>query len=59
MTLEEFKIKILGADIQNFSEEEVEGLFAITIPFSNFALKKYLDTKIDTKLVQGSGNVKL
>jgi hypothetical protein len=48
MTLEEFVKNILGNDVSEYSQSEIEGLYAIVFPFANFAMKKWNDKKVET-----------
>ena len=46
MTLEEFVRDIIGTDMDKLSKEEIEGLYIVVFPFSNFAMKKWQDEKL-------------
>lgn len=45
MTLEEFIKEILGADAQKLTQEEIEGLYVVSLPFANLSMKKWQDLK--------------
>lgn len=48
MTLEEFIKDILGDDAQKLTQEEIEGLYIVSFPFANLAMKKWQDEKVKT-----------
>lgn len=48
MTLEEFRTQILTKEeLEQFSEKEVEQLYAISVHFANLSFKNYVEQKLN------------